>query len=260
MSRSPWVAGERTFGVALRALVYRPLLRRLLRPVLAFAGVVAAGVAGFSTVAGVGVVDALFWLVDPTSIELHFRSHDGPATLVKAYAIVVLSGLVVAGLWIGETLFSAAFGGQIREEIEHMQRQHDIEDCDGHVVVCGYGTFGRTIAARLRDAGRAVVVVERQDAQFERAVEDGALAVHGDARREAALVDAGVERADTVVGAIDDSKANVQISITASRLSPDARLVVRAGDERDEAFARQAGADEVVVPEVVSGEQVSTGI
>ena len=257
MSGSLSTGSEWTFTAALRALVHRPLLRRLLRPVFAFASVVTAGVAGFSVVASVGVVDALFWLLDPTSIELHFQTHDGPATLVKAYAIVVLSGLVVAGLWIGETLFSAAFGGQIREEVEHVQRKRDIEDCDGHVVVCGYGTFGRTIAARLRDAGRDVVVVERQDAQFEHAVDDDVLAVNGDARREDALVDAGVERADTVVGAIDDSKANVQISITASRLSPDARLVVRAGDERDEAFARRAGADEVVVPEVVSGEQVS---
>jgi len=258
VSSSLPASSEPTVRAALRALVHRPLLRRLLRPVLAFVGVVTAGVAGFSAAAGVGLVDALFWLLDPTSIELHFQTHDGPVTLVKAYAIVVLSGLVVAGLWIGETLFSAAFGGQIREENEHMQRKRDIETCDGHVVVCGYGTFGRTIAAQLRDAGRAVVVVERQESQFERAVDDGVLAVHGDARREDALTDAGVERAEAVVGAIDDSKANVQISIAASRLSPAARLVVRAGDERDEALARRAGADEVVVPEVVSGERVST--
>lgn len=260
MSGSLRGASEWSFAAAVRALVHRPLLRRLLRPVLALAGVVTAGVAGFSAVAGVGVVDALFWLLDPTSIELHFQAHDGPATLVKAYAIVVLSGLVVAGLWIGETLFSAAFGGQIREEIEHMQRQRDIEDCDGHVVVCGYGTFGRTIASRLRNDDRDVVVVEHQEPQFERAVDDGVLAVNGDARREDALADAGVARADTVVGAIDDSKANVQISIAASRLSPNTRLVVRAGDERDEALARRAGADEVVVPEVVSGEQVSANL
>ena len=82
----------------------RSLLRQLSKPVLAFVGLVAAGVVGFVTLGGVGVVDALFWLLDPTSIELHFRTHDGPATLVKGYAIVVLTGLVVAGLWTGETV------------------------------------------------------------------------------------------------------------------------------------------------------------
>jgi len=199
-------------GSLLGAFAQRSLLRRMLRPVVAFATVVVAGVAGFSTVDGVGVVDALFWLLDPTSIELHFRTHDGPATLVKAYAIVVVSGLVVAGLWIGETLLSAAFGGRIQEELRDMQLEGKIEALDDHVVICGYGTFGRTVASRLHESDREVVVVEQQDEQYRRAIEDGVLAVNGDARREEVLIDAGVKRADTVVGAIDDSNAKAVVN------------------------------------------------
>lgn len=244
-------------GVVLRAILRRALLRRMVRPVAAFAGVVVAGVIGFGTLAGVGVVDALFWLLDPTSIELYFEHHDGPARLVKGYAIVVLSGLVVAGLWIGETLLSAAFGGQIKDELRHMQMQQMIDDLDDHVLVCGYGTFGKTVAAGLAERDRDVVVVEQQDEQFERAIDDGHLVIEGDARNEEILASAGVERADTVVGAIDDTNTNVQIGIAAGELAPDADLVVRAGDRMDEALARRAGADEVVVPEVVSGEQVT---
>jgi len=232
----------------------------MLRPVVVFVAIVVAGVAGFSTLDGIGIVDALFWLLDPTSIELHFRTHDGPATLVKGYAIVVLSGLVVASLWIGETLVSATFGGQIQEELEQMQLERNITELDDHVIVCGYGTFGQTIAARLRGADRDVVVVEHQDAQYQRAIDDDVLAINGDARREDVLTEAGVKRADTVIGAIDDSNANIQISIAASQLAPTVTLVVRAGDQRDEALARRAGADEVVIPEVVSGEHVCTNL
>ncbi|MFB9807472.1 potassium channel family protein [Haladaptatus pallidirubidus] len=242
------------------AVAHRPLLRRMLRPVVVFALIVVAGMVGFSTLDGVGIVDALFWLLDPTSIELHFQNHDGPATFIKAYAIVILSGLIVASLWIGETLFSAAFGGQIQTELKQMQLERNIKELDDHIIICGYGTFGKTIAARLRDADREVVIVEQQDAQYQRAIDDGVLAVSGDARREETLTDAGVKRADTVIGAIDDSNANIQISIAASQLAPTVTLVVRAGDQRDEALARRAGADEVVIPEVVSGEQVCTNL
>ena len=244
-------------GAFLQAVLRRALLRRMVRPVVAFAGVVVAGVIGFGTLAGIGVIEALFWLLDPTSIELYFEHHDGPARLVKGYAIVVLSGLVVAGLWIGETLLSAAFGGQIQDELRHMQIEQTIDDLDDHVVVCGYGTFGKTVAAGLAERDRDVVVVEQQGEQFERAIEDGHLAIEGDARTEETLSAAGVERAGTVVGAIDDTNANVQIGIAAGELAPDAELVVRAGDRMDEALARRAGADEVIVPEVVSGEQVT---
>ncbi|ELZ04271.1 potassium channel family protein [Natrialba aegyptia] len=244
----------------VEAFVRRPVLRQLLRPVVAFIAVIVAGIVGFRTVDGIGIIDSLFWLIDPTSIELHFQTHEGPATLVKAYAIVVLSGLVVASLWIGETLFSAAFGGQIQEEFKHMKIEQDISALSDHVVICGYGTFGKTIAARLREADREVVVIEQQDAQYQQAIEDGILAVNGDARREETLADSGVKRAATVVGAIDDSNANIQIAIAASQLAPTVTLVVRAGDQRDEALARRAGADEVVIPEVVSGEHVCTSL
>ena len=232
------------------------LLRRLLRPLLAFASVVVAGVAGFSLLGGVGVVDALFWLLDPTSIELHFQEHAGPARLVKAYAIVVLSGLVVAGLWTGETVFSAMFGGKLMDEVTRMQTKRQIDEQEDHVVVCGYGTFGKTIAARLRRTETSVVVVEHGDTQYQRATEDGLLAIQGDARREETLTEAGVDRAATVVGAIDDTNANVKIAVTASQLAPTVHVVVRAGDQMDEAVAKRVGADEVIVPEVVSAERV----
>lgn len=101
-------------------------------------------------------------------------------------------------------------------------------------------------------------IIEQQDAQYQQAIDDDILAVSGDARREETLTEAGVKWADTVIGAIDNSNANIQISIAASQLAPTVTLVVRTGDQRDEALAQRAGADEVVIPEVVSGEHVCT--
>ncbi|MFB6135013.1 MAG: TrkA family potassium uptake protein [Halanaeroarchaeum sp.] len=240
----------------LREVARRSLLRRLVRPVVAFTAVVIIGVAGFTVLSGVGIVEAVFWLIDPTSIELYYQHHEGPVTAVKAFAIVVTTSLVVGGLWIGETVFSAVFGGRLMEEVTRMQTKKNVEELENHVIVCGYGTFGKTIATRLDEAGMPVVVIEANDTQFERAIEDGLLTIQGDARQEDTLTEAGVQRAETVVGAIDDTNANVKIAVTASQLSPMVRVVVRAGDQMDEAVARRVGADEVIVPEVVSGEQV----
>lgn len=244
-------------GRLLEAVARRPLLRRLVRPVVAFAAVVTAGVVGFVALAGIGPVDAAFWLLDPTSIELYFEHHDGPDRLVKAYAIAILSGLVVTGLWTGETLFSAAFGGQLTDELTAMNVHRRIDERESHAIVCGYGTFGRTVAEGLAADGREPVVVEHQTDLYEQAVDDGFLAIEGDARTDETLEAAGVERAATVVGAVDDANTNVQIAVTATERAPDVRLVVRAGGEMDEALARRVGADEVIVPEVVSGQQLS---
>lgn len=235
----------------------RPLLRRAAVPIAAFGSVVVAGVLGFSVLGGVSLIEAAFWLIDPTSLELHFEGENGAETVTKAYAIVVTVGMVVTGLWIGETVLSTAFGGQIQEEFKRMQTDRAIDDLEDHVVICGHGMFGRTIAARLRERDEDVVVIEFEEAEYERARAEDPLAVRGDARREETLREAGIECAQTVVTAIDDSNANIQVAILASQIAPTVHLVVRVGDEMYEPLARRAGADEVVIPEVVSGEQVT---
>jgi voltage-gated potassium channel len=238
----------------------RPLVRRAIRPVSAFLLVVVGGIAGFVALAGVGPVEAAFWLIDPASISIHYATHAGDGRRVKAFATVVFGSLVLVGVWIGETVLTTAFGGQMREEIERMQTQRAIDDIDGHVVIAGYGLFGRTVARRLREEERSVVAIEREQAVFEGIDDETVYPVEGDARNEEVLRRAGIDRADALVAAIDDSNANIQIAITASGIAPDVRLVVRVGDEDYTSVARRAGADEVVIPEVLSGEDVSESL
>jgi voltage-gated potassium channel len=233
------------------------VVRQAVRPAAAFLGVVVGGVAGFAVLGGVGPVQATFWLVDLTSVELHFRSHAGPEQATKVFAVLVRAGMVVAGLWFGESVVTAAFGSQIREELRRVRTKRTIDDIEDHVIVCGYGMFGRTVAEDLRAAGRTVVAVERDEQEFERVpAADDLLGVQGDARREETLRAAGVDRADALVAAIDDGNANIQIAIVASQLAPELTIVVRVGEETYETLARRAGADAVVIPEVASGRQV----
>ncbi|WP_436928771.1 potassium channel family protein [Halosimplex halobium] len=233
----------------------RERVRAAAVPLAAFGATVLVGVGGFVALTGVSVVDATFWLLDPTSIELYFEHHGGPERATKAFAVGVLVALVLAGVWVGESAVDAAVDGRLRRELRRMQTQRAIDDLTDHVVVCGHGMFGRTVAQRLDDRGRDVVVVENDANERERMADD-ALVVAGDARREDVLERAGVDRADAVVAAIDDSNANVQIGVATSQLAPEARLVVRVGDEMYESTARRVGADVVVIPEVVSGTDV----
>jgi len=59
------------------------------------------------------------------------------------------------------------------------------------------------------------VAIERNAAEFERIDTDEILAIQGDTRQEATLSEPGIEEADTIVAAIDDSNATIQIAITA---------------------------------------------
>ncbi|MFD1565686.1 potassium channel family protein [Haloarchaeobius amylolyticus] len=238
-------------------LAGRPLLRRALVPIGCFATVVVAGIVGFSVLGGVGPLEATFWLVDLTSIDLHFQEHAGPERATKAYAIVVTAGLVLSGLWIGETVVTETFGGRIPTEVSRATMQRRIDDSDEHVIVCGYGMFGRTIADRLAEAGRTVVVIESDEDTAARVREDGHLLVEGDARQEQTLRAAGIERATKLVAAIDDSNVNIQIAVVSGTATDAPEILVRVGEEMYESVAKEAGADAVIIPEVVSGERVT---
>jgi hypothetical protein len=238
------------------------VLRRAAYPLLAFIAVVVFGVGGFMLVSDIGVLDATFWVIDPTSVELHFQEHGTEAQERTAKAISVSTRvlLVLTGAWIAESVLSAAFGGSIKEELKKVQVKKEIDETNDHVVVCGYGMFGRTVANGLDEKDVPVVVVESETDQYDRALSDGHLAVNGDARREGVLREAGTETARRVICAVDDSNVNIQTAVVVSQIAPDCRAVVRVGDEMYESLARRAGADEVVIPEVMSGESVTDGL
>jgi voltage-gated potassium channel len=230
-------------------------IRAAALPLAVFGVVVVTSVAGFVGLTGISVVDAVFWVLDPTSIELYFETHEGPERATKVFAIGAFTALILAGIWVGESALDAAFDGRLQEELRQMQTTRTIAELQDHVVICGHGMFGRTVTAQLRAQGRDVVVVENDPEERER-MDEAALVVAGDARREAVLQDAGVERAGAVIAAIDDSNANIQIGVAVDELAPDAHLVVRVGDEMYESTARRIGADSVVIHEVVSGTEL----
>ncbi|RXK48383.1 potassium channel family protein [Halorientalis pallida] len=253
------MVGSLAVGVSGTVGSVRGRIGAALVPIGLFVVTGTVGIVGFVVLAGISPVDAAFWLLDPTSIELHFQHHSGPEQVTKGFALVVFSGLIASGLWIGESVLDTVFGGQFREELRRVQTEQTIEGLSGHVVICGYGMFGRTVAQRLRRRGEDVVVVE-SDSTVVEAASDEPLVIEGDARREDVLERAGVSRARAVVAAIDDSNVTIQIAIVTSQLAPDAALVVRVGDETYESVARRAGADTVVIPEVVSGSDVVDGL
>ncbi|MEF8777209.1 MAG: NAD(P)-binding protein [Haloarculaceae archaeon] len=138
-----------------------------------------------------------------------------------------------------------------------MRTQRELDDLSGHVIVRGNGIFGGTISNTLANAGHDVVAVERDEHSIDRIEIDAITPIQGDARTEGTLQNAGIERAAVVVAAIDNSNATIEVAILVSPLAPDVRAIVRVGNDRYSRLARRAGVDEVVIPEITSGQYVS---
>ena len=111
----------------------------------------------------------------------------------------------------------------------------------GHVIICGWGRVGRSIAAEVAAAGRPYVIVELDE---DRVADTTAPVVIGDATVDQVLEEAGIARAAALVAAVESDAGNSFITLGARSLNQSLFIVARARQHDSEAKLARAGAEE----------------
>jgi len=125
-----------------------------------------------------------------------------------------------------------------------------------HVVICGFGTKGRSAGMALLGRGlqpQDIVVIDSNEDARGQATSVGFAAVAGDAARTDVLRAADVHEAKSVIVAADRDDAAVLITLTARELNPDATIAAAVREEENAHLLRQSGANSVVVSSETSG-------
>ncbi len=190
------------------------------------------------------LIDSLYQTVTTvTTVGLgEVRPFDDSA---KVFAIV----LSVVGVSAGLFTLGAVFEEQIEDTlIRYGRRRMDrrIDRLADHVVLCGYGRVGMQIAKLL--ARSNVVIVEADDRQVERAVDDDFAVVQGSCTEDDVLREAGIDRAATLIVSLGSDADAISTVLSARDLNPKLRIVARANATSSEAKLLRAGCDRVVNP------------
>src|SRR5450755_4692142 len=123
-----------------------------------------------------------------------------------------------------------------------------IDSLTDHHIICGFGRVGRQVARDLRAARAKYVVVDSRAENRELAEEVGVRFVEGDATNDAVLIQAGIERARSIIACADSDPENIFITLTARELRADIAIVARAALEDSEKKLKRAGVDRVSRP------------
>lgn len=219
---------------------------------LVLVAVTLAGTAAYM-VLGLSALDALYQTVTTIS-TVGFREYGDIDAAWKITTLVVI--LVGAGtaLYTLGVFLETLVEGRLTDRLGRRRTQRRIAAMDGHVIVCGWGRVGRTIAAHLQGAGAEVVVVDNDPSRV--ALVDGP-AVEGDATDDNVLRAAGIERAATLIAALSTDADNLYITLSARALRPDLFIVARARTEASEPKLAQAGANRVVNPQKIGGARMA---
>jgi voltage-gated potassium channel len=216
------------------------------------AAVIVVGTVGYR-VLGLGLLDALYQTVITVfSVGFSERGEVTPAYQVFTIGVVLLgTGTVLFTLTM---VIDAVVEGRLSEEVRRRRMQQRLDALRGHAVVCGLGQVGSALVEELRREGQIVVAVDRDAAAVARV---GKHSVVGDATHDEVLLAAGIDRASTLVCAMDTDAANLYVTLSSRALNAALFIVARANEADAEPKLRQAGADRVVNPHRIGGTRMA---
>ena len=203
---------------------------------------------------GFGLLDAVYQAVS-TVTTVGFNSPHRLDAGGKAFTIVLILVGVGTALYAFSSVFELFIDGHMRDLVRRRKMERSIDQMDRHVIVCGWGRVGREVARFLTNAGRNIVVVDRDP---DRLVDLPFASVCGDVTDDDVLVRAGIDRAATLVAALNTDADNLYVTVASKSMRPDLQVIARARSASSEPKLVRAGADRVVNPQQLGGDRMAS--
>jgi len=215
--------------------------------------VIVAGAGGYM-VLGFGPLDAVYQTLS-TVTTVGFNSPHSLDANGKALTIVLILVGVGTALYTMTVILELLLEGHMRDLVRRRNMDRRIERMSKHVIVCGWGRVGREVAHFLANGGRDVVVIDRDPDRLGDIVH---ASVCGDVTDDETLRRAGIDRAATLVTALDTDADNLYVTVAGKSMRPDLQVIARARSESSEPKLVRAGADRVVNPQQLGGDRMAS--
>ena len=120
------------------------------------------------------------------------------------------------------------------------------DDFHDHVILCGFGRVGQTIARFLEMEGIRYLAIDDDPIRVERARAMGQPVIFGSARKMKLLEHLGIDRAALLIVSFDDPRSAVEIVSQIRHERQELPILVRTRDDAQLKALQEAGATEVI--------------
>ena len=183
------------------------------------------------------------------------RPVDDPRLKVFTMGVIIAgcsSGIYVVGGFV--TMIAE---GEINRALGTRRMSKEIDQLQGHAIICGYGRVGQMLVNDLALAKHALVVIDNSGDRIAEAQHAGFLTVLGSASDEPTLEAAGIARARVLATVLPDDAANVFITLAARELSSTIEIISRAESPATEKKLMSSGATRVVMPALIGATKIA---
>lgn len=217
------------------------------------------GAAGYILIEHMSVLDALYMSVITIS-TVGFQEVKPLSPAGRLFTI----GLIVTGVGSAIYLFTVigefVVEGRLREILGKNAMIRKIHNLQQHVIVCGFGRFGRAVVEELFRNAVPMVVIEADHAKQADLDTVGALHVIGSALEDSVLEDAGIGSARGIIVATGSDADNVYITLSAREKNPGILIYARGDSDAGLRRLKLAGADQVVAAYQWAGMRIAASI
>jgi len=233
------------------------VIKRLVWAATLLTSVLVVGTLGYMLIEHWGLLDSLYMTVITVGTvgfrEMHPLSRGGEAFTM----LLILAGVASLGFALGQFL-EFLLEGHLTGLLEGRRMEKRISGLTGHTIVAGAGRVGTVVARALAEEDVPFVVVDIAPESAELAHENGWAFIQGDATEEGVLLEAGIERAGSIVTALSGDAENLFVTVTARSLNPSIFIVARSSHESTEAKLLKAGANRTITPNVIGGRRMAS--
>lgn len=115
----------------------------------------------------------------------------------------------------------------------------DEAETKNHIIICGYGTIGKSAAARLKEIGMPYLIIEHTHTLAMEAKGNGDPVIFGNAAQQSLLKNAGIEDATAVIIAIEDEEKIRIITEAINAFTFETNIVAKVSNR--DMFAKMEG-------------------
>ncbi|PKQ28913.1 MAG: potassium channel protein [Candidatus Anoxymicrobium japonicum] len=186
-----------------------------------------------------------------------YREMAAPSRGGQIFTIIIITCGLATVVYVTTSAVELLLEGRILEIMGRRRVLREIQELIGQYIVCGYGRVGKQIAMECQARGASVVVVEKDSAVAEAAMNDGFITIEGDATEESVLRKAGLDRASGLVTGLSSDADNLFVIMTTRILRPDVFIVGRCNSDETESKLYRAGADRAISPHNIGGRHMA---
>lgn len=217
----------------------------------------AVGILGFRFMSEYSWIDALYMTVITVTTVGFGEVHPLDDTSKIFTVFLILTSVVILGYAI-KVITEYILSKNDFEELKQKKMQKKIDGFNNHIIICGYGRNGKQAAQKLLAYNKPFVVIEKNKEIIDKFQSELLPFVYGNANEDEVLLQAGIDRADTLISALPNDADNLFVVLSARQINKTMNIISRASQETSYQKLKLAGANNVILPDRIGGDHMAS--